>query len=318
MKSWLWLLAFLLPLACSSGGDSGAGGGAAGSLGGGAGSSGVGGATGGGAGEGGTAGAGGDAGASGAAGAGGAPPSCDAPPPGDAHKTIAQIWAENPTQPSLTWVSGVYITGISGSACDASTACQLFVQSEESFASFAEGAQQALRLLVFPPSVSDFTSLVVGDRIDLYASVWRHTAGGQNELMFEVSSTHPGCVKKVGTGSPTGIPGVTLEQLTHAAYETTHGPLLVTLDAISGKPKQPTELFALWKSFQIGDGGIEEVVSLSPYFLPNHAFTGLIPEVIHNFISVQAVFGLFVPQSGTPKYKVLYIRSMADAPIGGT
>jgi hypothetical protein len=312
MKSCLWLLPLLLPLACSSDGDSspGGGGGSSGSLGGSAGSSGVAG------GGGGDAGSGGLAGAAGSAGSGGAP-SCDEPPASEAQKSIAEIWQQNPAAPSLTWVSGVYITAISGSACSATTACQLFVQSAESFASFDAGAQQALRVVVFPPAVAEFTALGVGDRIDLYASAWRHTSGGQNELMFEISSTYPGCAKKVGSGDPAGTPGATLEQLTQAAYETTHGPLLVKLDGVSGKPKGPTELFALWKSFQIGDGGIESVVSLSPYFLPNHSFTGLNQDSIHNFESVQAVFGLFMPQGSSTKYKVLYIRSMADAPFGG-
>jgi hypothetical protein len=312
MKSRLWLLGLVLPLACSSDDDSapGGAGGSSGSLGG---SSGIGGASAGAAGAGGVAGGAAAAGAGGGSGA----PGCDAPPPGAAQKTIAEIWADNPTQPTATWVAGVYVTAISGSKCDASYECQLFVQSETSFASFDAGAQQALRVLAFPPSVNELASLAVGDRIDLYGSVWRHTSGGQNELLFELSSTYPGCAKKIGAGEPAGIPDVTLEQLTVAAYESTHGPLLVRLDGVSGKPNDMKKIFALWKSFQIGDGGIEDVVSLSPYFLPNGQFTGLTAGVIHNFSYVQGVFGLFVPPAPSSKYKVLYIRSMADAPIGG-
>jgi hypothetical protein len=228
------------------------------------------------------------------------------------------VWTDDPAQPTPVWLSGVYVTAISGSACTESSGCQLFVQSAETFPSFAAGAHQAIRVLVFPPAVTDFVPLVVGDRIDLYGPAWRHTSGGQNELFVEISSSYPGCAKKVGSGNPTGIPGVTLDDLTLAAYETTHGPLLVTLQAVSGKVKQPNETFALFKSFQIEDGGLANVTSLSPFFLPNGVFVGWTAGNLVNFTSLTGVFGLFVPSGSSIKYEEIYVRSMGDAVVGGT
>jgi hypothetical protein len=259
-------------------------------------------------------GSGGSAG-SGAGGTGGAWPTCNAQPAGAPDKTIAQIWADDPAAATAVWLPGVYVTGVARGACKASNAdCGLFVQQAETYASFDEGAKQAIRVQAFGAAVSELVGLAVGDQIDLYGSAWRHASG---ELYFELSSTTPGCAQKVGTGAPIGIPGVTLEDLTLDAYEKTHGPLLVTLNAVSGKPKEPTQIFPLWKSFQISDGGIEEVVNLSPYYLPNSAFVGLTQDVIVNFTSVQAVFGLFVPEP-TRKFKVLYIRTMDDVLVGST
>src|SRR5690606_35706741 len=111
----------------------------------------------------------------------------------------------------------------------------------ESFTDFDAGAKQALRVLAFSPVVDGLTTLAVGDRVDMYGSVWRHTNDGQNELYFEMGSIHPGCMKKVGTGNPVGTPGADLVDLTHAANENTHGPLLVKLETVSGKPNAPTE-----------------------------------------------------------------------------
>ncbi len=339
-----WYSCFFIPLAlaaCSSddqsslgsGGKSGGGTGGVGATGGSGGTTGGSGGGGGSAGtptggSGGTAGSstggapggGGVAGSStgGTGGSGGTFPTCNQAPTGAPTKAIAEIWNDNPTSPAAAWVPGVYITAISGGKCTNGIACQLFVQQKETFASWAAGAHQGIRVNV-PGNVSIyFTQVSVGDQVDLYGSAWRHTTGVENELYFDVSNSQVGCIKKTGTGNIAPIQGVTLLDLTVNAYETTHGPLFIQLDAISGKPGQPSETFALWKQGQFTDAGISEVVSLSPFFTSGGVFVGLSDGLVTNFTYLRGVFGLFVPSASTTKYKELYIRDMTDAPISST
>jgi hypothetical protein len=282
-------------------GGSGASGGSSGD-----GGAGVGGAAGGGAGVGG-----------GEGGGGSAPwPTCDAPPDQVPEKTLNQIWQDDPAAPTAVWVPGVFVTAISGGACVAGQACQIFVQQNESFADLAGGSQQALKIFVSASAAQHFTAVQVDDEVDVYAHAWRYNVGGQNELLLQVSNGLRGCAKPVGIGAPQPVT-VSLSDLTVEAYELTVGPLFIRLDAVSGTPALPAETFGLY--YTAGpidqDAGIETVTSLSPYFLPGSVFTGLNQGVKTDFESVAGVFGLFIP-TATPgqKYEEIYPRSEAEYP----
>jgi hypothetical protein len=302
-----------------SGGASGSGGGS-GSGGASGGSAGSGGATGGGAGVDAGAGAGGTAGADAAA---DAPveagwPTCDMQPSGVTAKTIKQIWTDNPTSPTQVWVNGVYVTAVSGGGCNAGSSCQIFVQQAETYASFAAGAQQAIKLRISDQVSQHFTGIAVGDQLDVLGNAWRFTLGGVNELVIQVNAQLQGCAKKVGTGSPTPITGVQLSELTLNAYEQSHGPLLVQVASVSGKPAGPGEIFGIWATgVGIGDASATELVSVSPFFLSGFQFTGLPTDgqTTVDFTSVTGVFGQFVPfdEAGSPpKYHVLYPRTIGE------
>jgi len=156
--------------------------------------------------------------------------------------------------------------------------------------------------------------------VDIDGYVNRSTAfPPQNELMFSVNKAYPACMKKVGSGTPAPISGVKLTDLTQNAYENTHGPLLVKVDGVSGKPAKANETFALWStSGPFVEAGVDTIVSASPYFLPSGAFTGLPTDglTVQKFTSISGVFGLFVPTTGDagtgPKYLMLYPRQMTE------
>jgi hypothetical protein len=287
------------PTSTGSSTGGGLGGGTAGS--GGIGTGGLGGAGGGVGGEGGYA---------------GAWPTCDAQPPATPAKALHDIWQDNPSAPTPVWIPGVYVTAVSQGACVAGTACQVYLQQDETYASLAAGAQRALKLLVSKNTSQFFTTLKLGDQVNVYANAWRYNLDGQNELLLQVNLMLKGCAKVVGSGNPTPV-AATLADLTVPAYEDTLGPLLVQVQTISGKPKMPGEIFALWNTGVFSDAGLDEVVNLSPYFLPGGVFAGLQQGAIHDFTSVTGVFGLFVPP--TPpiiKYKVVYPRTMSEVVVG--
>jgi hypothetical protein len=107
---------------------------------------------------------------------------------------------------------------------------------------------------------------------------------------------------------------VTLADLTLDAYENTHGPMLVRVATVLGKPDaSPTTTFGLFHPSDAGlpDAGVD-IVSLSPFFLPSSTFTGAgLTPVLTAFASITGVFGTFVPATG-PKYLELYPRTAAD------
>lgn len=263
----------------------------------------------------------GGGGATGGGGEGGAPvtwPTCDTQPANAPTKSIQDLWNDDPSAPEPVWVPGVYVTAVSGSGCTGGTPCQIFVQQQETFASIAEGSQQAIKLFASAATASHFEGIAVGDRIDVYAHAWRYDINGQNELLLQVATALPGCAEVVGSGNPQPVAGLSLVDLTVDLYEQTMGPLLIQVDAVSGSPDGPSELFGLWPGFMPGTQPLEEITSLSPHALPNGAFVGLTQDLIHNFTHVVGVYSLFIPGSApATKYEVLYIRSMADAPFGG-
>lgn len=114
------------------------------------------------------------------------------------------------------------------------------------------------------------------------------------------------------------VKGLDLEDLTIDLYENTMGPLFIRLETVSGKPKMLNQTFTLWESFMPGMQPIEEVTSVSPFFVPGGQFSNLTLDVIHNFLYVDGVFGLFAPQADPLiKYEEIYVRSMADMKGGG-
>lgn len=257
----------------------------------------------------------------------GAWPTCDTQPAMAAAHSIAQVWTANPTTPSETWLSGVYVTAISGSGCVANKACQIFVQSDPTYATLGAAAHNAIKIFISTTTAHYFTTIQVGDKVDALGYAWRYDLSGQNELLVEVNTLFPGCAKKTGTGAVAPIPGVQLSDLTLGAYEDTLGPVFVTLAGVSGKYVPPaTQTFALFPpnvdagTVDAGadggagvDAGTTSLVSLSPYFLSGGAFSGLPSGTMTHFTSITGVFGLFIPSAGAPpKYLELYPRTMGD------
>lgn len=257
-------------------------------------------------------------GAGGAGGGGGGWPTCDSPPVGVPQKTLHEIWQDNPAAPTPVWVPGVYVTGVSQGGCVAGSACQMFVQQGEQYADLAAGSQQALKLFVSGNTAEHFTSIAVGDQVDVYANAWRYDVNGQNELLLQVNLQLTGCAKKIGAGNPQPVT-VLLSDLTLTAYEDTVGPLLVKVNGVSGKPGLPDETFGLWTTGTFSDAGVESIVSLSPYFLGGGAFSGLVQSQTTNFTSVTGVFGLFFPADPDAgpaiKYKEIYPRAMSEVVV---
>lgn len=239
-------------------------------------------------------------------------PECASKPASITPRPIVDLWSSNPENPTEVWLSGVVVTGISGGACRAKAACQIFLQDDETYSSINEGAHHAVKLFVSAATADHFTTVAIGDRINVLGWVWRYTLSGQNELMVQVNSQLLGCTKKVGTASPK--PTVTtLSALTLDAYENTVGPLLVQVKGVSGKPGAPKETFGLWVTgADAGSFNGTQIVSASPYFISGGVFDGLTQGATTRFKSISGIFGLFVPSSGTAKYLEIYTRSMAD------
>ena len=242
-------------------------------------------------------------------------PDCLTQPLTSQTKSIPQIWADNPATPKETWISGVYVTAVSRGACAANQACQIFLQQDETYGTLAQGAKHGIKMFISANAAQYFTTIAVGDKVDALGYPYRDTLGGQNELLVEVNDLYPGCAHKTGTGAPTPIPGVFLSDLSTNAYENTVGPLLIKVDGLIGTPTTPTVTFGL--GTQGFDGGADaggEIVSLSPFFLPSGAFTGLTNGLKTKFASVTGVFGLFVPPTdgAVQKYLEIYPRTMAD------
>ncbi|MFO0549691.1 MAG: hypothetical protein U0271_14965 [Polyangiaceae bacterium] len=242
-------------------------------------------------------------------------PTCDSQPIGSPTKTLSAIWSDNPPFPAEAWVPGVYVSAVSKNGCVAGEACQFFVQSLESYPTLAAATHQSLRVGVAPSVSSYFVGLAVGDQVNLYASAFRDTADGKNELQFLVTPALPGCAKKVGTGNLTPLV-VTLDALTVSFYEDTVGPVFVHVDDVSGNPNNPDKTFALWKTGMAPNGDITTVTSMSPFFLPSAVFSNLVANNITDFDYVEGVFGLFTPPAmPLIKYEEIYVRSVADYPI---
>ncbi len=273
-------------------------------VGGGDGGGGQGGSGDGGSGQGGSGQGGGD-------GTGGGANACEAASFGGVESAIADVWAADPVELTPFFLPGVIVTAVSLGACVGGEFCQLFVQQEETFADWDAGAQQAIHVIIAPEVASQFGDVAVGDVLDLGGSASRDTSGQRNELRFLIRESNPGCAVVVGSAAPAPIV-VELDDLTQGAWETTHGPLLVQLVTVSGRPHQPGEIFALWDTGGNQGGGLEQVTNASPFFLAGGVFTGLTAETITDFASVSGVFGQFTPTGSMTKYETIYPRTMAE------
>ncbi len=240
-------------------------------------------------------------------------PDCNTQPQSAATRTIPDVWTDDPSKLTEVWISGVYVTAISKGGCVAGTECLLYLQQDLTYATLKDGAQHGIQVFVSKNTAKYFTSVAVDDQVDVLAWAQRNTQGGQNELMLFVNEVNPGCMKTTGSGTATPITGVQLSDLTVGAYEDTIGPLLVTVDSVTGTPKSPGQIFGLGNTFYDG-GGSNNIVSLSPYFLPSGVFTGLTQGQKTKFTSVTGVFGLFVPPTdgSVTKYAVIYPRDMSE------
>lgn len=244
-------------------------------------------------------------------------PTCDAKPATASAMTIPEIWQADPPAAVETWVTGAYVTAISGSSCSANKACQLFLQSDLSYASLDAAAKHGIKLFVSAAAASHFTSVSVGDRVDVLGWAWRYNLAAQHELLLQVNVMTRGCAKTTSSNNAlVALSGVTLADLTLDKYENTHGPLFVHVANLLGKPDpSPTATFGLFHPTDAGfpeagaDAGVD-IVSLSPFFLPGSSFTGLTP-VLTAFASITGVFGTFVPATG-PKYLELYPPTTVD------
>lgn len=258
-----------------------------------------------------SSGSGGMGGMGGAGGAAPGWPTCDTQPPSSTSEPIPQVWSDNPAMPKKVWLPGVYVTAVARSGCVAMQSCQIFVQQSESFATLAAAQKQSLPIGIAPAVAEHFVGIKVGDKVDVYGHVFRNTQDGKNELGILVTPSLQGCAKVVGTGNPTPV-AATLPELTTPYYEA-NGPALVTLSAVTGKTKTAVETFALWDTIAGPTGGIEEVTSLSPFFLSGAAFTNLPAGQFTDFVTVTGVFGIFAPDA-VPliKYEEIYPRTAND------
>jgi hypothetical protein len=236
-------------------------------------------------------------------------PTCDTQPAGSQTKTLPEIWTDNPQAFAKEWVQGVYVIGVSGAGCAANTSCQIFVQQDLSYASFAAAQQHAIKIDILPSVAEHFTGIAVGDQVDVYGEAIRDSMGLGQELKILVTPTHPGCAKKVGSGTAVPVTA-TLDQLTVPVYQA-QGPILVTVSNVTGHVHMLSETFGLWNTGQM-PGPLSDETSVSPFFLSGGAFTGLTTDKITDFTSVTGVFGIFTPP-GNIIYEEIYIRDMAEA-----
>jgi hypothetical protein len=234
-------------------------------------------------------------------------PDCKTQPFNTQLATLPFVWQNLDTgKPSGVFVQNVHITGISNGACKAGFACQLFVQ-DQSYATLPQAAHHAIKMLISGTTSKYFVGLAVGDVVDVSGYAWRFNLFGENELLIEVNAMLQGCANKTGTGALTGVPGVTLADFTVANYEHTYGPVLVTVAGVSGKYTGPAgATFGLFTT-PGADGGAgfdggapSDIVSLSPYFLPNGQFTGLTQGSVTKFASITGIFDVFYTTGAAP------------------
>lgn len=241
-------------------------------------------------------------------------PDCNTTPASAKVEAIPQVWADNPSKPVETWITGAYVAAVSKGGCAANEACDFYVQTDPSYASLQAAALHGLKVFVSAASAQHFVGLAVGDKVDLLGWAWRYDVGGQNELLLQVNETLPGCFKKTGSATLAPVTAM-LTDFSVMAAEETLGPVLVEVDGVSGTPQNPGETFGIYKTGTYNDAGVQSVTSLSPYFLAGGVFTGLTKGQKTNFTRVVGVFGLFVPPAdggATAKYMEIYPRTSAD------
>jgi hypothetical protein len=241
-------------------------------------------------------------------------PDCMSQPSGVPAMTIPEIWTANPSMATQVWINSVYVTAISDGACMAGVACEFIVQQDLTYASLAAGAQHAIRAWITTSTATYFTSLVVGDQVNMLAWAYRETGAGQNELILHVDTIEPGCALAIGSGTPTPITGVQLSDVDSIAdVEQTYGPLLLSIANVTGTPKQPDEIFGLGNTFYDGGADDGQIVSLSPYYMAGGVFVGFDAGVKTKFGSVSGVYNEYYnPDASLTKYIEISTRTMSD------
>ena len=241
-------------------------------------------------------------------------PDCTSQPTNVPTKAITDLWSENPTTPVQVWMNGIYVTAISSGECVAGTACEIVFQQDLTYPSLQAGAQHAIRAWITTLTSKYFTSLQVGDQVNAMAWAYREDEGGESELILHVDTIEPGCALKIGSGTPTPIAGVTLDDLgSIAAYEQTYGPLLVEVANVTGTPKQPDQTFGLGDTFYDGGADDAQIVSLSPFYMAGAVFVGFDAGVKTKFSYVSGVYDeYFNPDASAVKYLEIGTRTMSD------
>ncbi|HVY48824.1 MAG TPA: hypothetical protein VHB21_23205 [Minicystis sp.] len=265
------------------------------------------------------AGGGGGAQAGGGGGSGPGPwPTCASKPAGAKRATIPDVWADDPKTPKPYWLPGVYVTAIAGDGCVADRGCTIFVQQDPTYATILDAAKHGLKVYATPSASKHFTSIAVGDRVDVFGDATRVVDALQNELLIEANMEHPGCMKRVGTGSLTPVEGATFADLTVQAYEQDVGPVLVHVTnaamSVHGYPRIPTQGFHIYDGTIAGDAGVTEM-TLSPLFSAGKAFAGLPTDgmtLVKFTNGVTGVFGLYLQRTPPLKYPMIFVRSDAD------
>ena len=246
-------------------------------------------------------------------------PTCDTQPAAAPTMTIPEIWTANSSTPTLAWVSGVTISAISFGGCSAGHACQIYLQQDATYATLSDGAHKALKMYVTSTVADHFAGLHVGDTVNAMGFGWRNTTNQQSEIQLEVTADLEGCAKKTGTLALTPIQGVTLADVNVDNYENVYGPLLIEVDDVHGTTTgNLTEIFGV---FEESDSGVAdagpELVSLSPFYLPNGTFASpMTTNTATHFSKIVGVLGLYIPPSLdggiVPKFNELYPRTMSD------
>lgn len=246
-------------------------------------------------------------------------PDCNTQPAGVPTRTISDIWDANPSTPTVAWINGVTISAISFGGCSTGHACQIYLQTDATYATLADGAHKAIRMYVTSPVAGYFSMLRVGDTVNAMGFGVRNTANGQHELELMVTSDLEGCAKKTGTLALAPIQGVTLADVNVNNYENVYGPLLVEVDDVHGTTTG--NLGEIFGVFEESDSGVTdagpELVSLSPFFLPNGTFaTPMTINTPTHFSRIVGILGLYVPPASdggvTTKFNELYPRTMSD------
>ena len=256
------------------------------------------------------------------AGCGSAWPTCDARPAAAAATSISALWMADPMRPTFSWVSGVVVTAISRGACSAGTACQIYVQEPTGATTLADATHHAIKVFISAASSSRFTTIHVGDRVDIAAWAWRYNISGQNELLLQVadSCSLRGCMTRTGDGVIAPVPATLSALGSVAAYESTVGPVLVRFTDVAATTDATTPLQSttggLFVPGMTLDGGRTEAISVSPFFMPGSRFVGYTASQRLRFTSLTGVFGMFIPTStsdaGVAKYLQVYPRTVDD------
>ncbi|MEO8876711.1 MAG: hypothetical protein ABI461_14055 [Polyangiaceae bacterium] len=243
-------------------------------------------------------------------------PDCNTQPTDAPTRSISDIWTANANAPKLSWIPSVTISAISFGGCNAGHACQIFLQTDATYATLADGAHKAIKMFISAAAATHFSTASVGDTVNAMGWGWRYNLDNQNEILLEVNNEYQGCVKKTGTLALTPVQNVRLDQLTLDNYENQIGPLLIQVNDVRGTTSP--DLAQTFGLVPRADGGYQdagpEIVSLSPFFLVGGTFSAPIESSsLEHFTSITGVFGLFNPTSdaGT-KYDEIYPRTNAD------